>query len=102
MNLTLFVDDKEKNYTVSFIKARMFRKAISFGKTMDFDNLGVDQIDELVGFVCDLFNNQFTVDEFYDGLPVDEFMSTIIEAMHSVTGAASGNKASGDEGNEKK
>lgn len=97
MNLTLFLDDKEKNYTVSFIKARMFRKAIGFTKTMDFQNLGEKEVDELVGFVCDLFNNQFTLDEFYDGLPVDKLMSTIVEAMHSVTGAASG-----DEGNEKK
>lgn len=96
------VDDKEKIYTVAFIKARMFRKAIGYAKSMNFDNLGENEVDELVGFVCELFNNQFTIDELYDGLPVDKLMPTIVEAMDSVTGAASGDKASGDGGNEKK
>lgn len=97
MNITLRVGNKEKIYTVDFIKARMFRKAIAFSKTMNFEDLGEKEIDELVGFVCELFNNQFSIDELYDGLPVNKLMSTITEAMNSVTGAASG-----DEGNEKK
>lgn len=99
MNLTLFVDGKEKTFNAPFIKARMFRKALEFNKKMDFQDLGVEEIDELIGFVCELFNNQFTTDEFYDGLPVEKLMSTIVEAMNAVTGKANGES---EEGNEKK
>lgn len=99
MNLTLFVDGKEKTFNAPFIKARMFRKALEFNQKMDFKNLGVEEIDELIGFVCELFNNQFTIDEFYDGLPVENLMPTIVEAMESVTGKANGES---DEGNGKK
>ena len=84
MELQLIVDGKEKIFTTPFVSARHFRKLMEFDEKIDYMDLRVDDIDELAGFVCDVFGNQFTVDEFIDGVASHELIPTITKVFSFV------------------
>jgi hypothetical protein len=92
MQITLFVNGEEKTFTVPFVKARMFRRALEISKKYDLNNIDVETLDTLVSYVVELFNNQFTVDEFYDGISADKLTSTIVYCINKVVGAVGTNK----------
>ena len=81
MKLTLKVSNEDKIFTAPFVSGRHFRKLAEFDETMDYSKVGVEEMDVLVGFVCEVFNNQFDIDTFYDGIPAHEVISTIMDVF---------------------
>ncbi|KAF0822510.1 hypothetical protein V7200_03550 [Cytobacillus firmus] len=72
MQIKLFLNDEEKTFTVPFIKGRMLREALKMNKSLgEKAELDDETLDDLVHFVCGVFNNQFTPDDVFDGLPID-------------------------------
>ncbi len=88
MKITLLINEEEKTFGVEFVKARMFRRALEMSTKMDFNNLTAESLDDLIQFVCDLYNKQFTIDELYDGLHASKLMPTLTQAMEYVVGSA--------------
>jgi hypothetical protein len=88
MQITLFINGEEKTFTVPFVKARMFRRALEITKKHDLNDVDVETLDVLVSYVVELFNNQFTIDDVYDGVPADKLISTILDCINSVVGVA--------------
>ncbi|ASA96826.1 phage tail assembly chaperone G [Anoxybacillus flavithermus] len=91
MQVTLLIDGQEKTFTVPFVKARMFRRALELRKKYDFNNIDVEALDSIIAFIVELFNGQFTVDEFYDGIAADRLIPTISDCMNKVIGVAKTN-----------
>ena len=77
----------EKTYVAKPVKARMFREAIAINEKIDFNHLTTEALDELIGFVCAIYGNQFTIDEVYDGLDADKLVTTLSK---SISGIVSG------------
>lgn len=72
------IEDKEKTYSVPFVKGRLFRKALKMNKVFNQGAEITDSVmDDLVDFVCEVFNNQFTPDDVWDGLPVDGILPNL-------------------------
>ena len=71
----------DKTYTTNSVKARIFRKAVEINEKKNFNDLKVEDFDELVDFVVELYGNQFTRDEFYDGLESDKLIITLVESI---------------------
>src|SRR5690625_629139 len=99
MNLTLRVGEKDKIFSAPFVSARYFRKLMEFDETIDYTDLDLKTTDKLVAFVCEVYGNQFTVDEFYDGIPSHELISTITNVFYYVR-SGKDTKELKDEGNE--
>lgn len=83
-----FDDNGEQVYqTKTFVKTeimgRMVRKAFEF-KKMNVETFSEEQLDEMIAYVCQLFDNRFTVDEFYDGVPVKEMISECWRCINAV------------------
>lgn len=84
MEIKLLIDDKEKTFAIPFVPARKLREALELNKSIDFNNLDTDGLDKMVSYVVDLFKNQFTIDDFYDGLPASEMIPTITRCINEV------------------
>jgi len=70
MKFTLIVNGEEKIFTVPFIKGRVLRNALKLNKKLGEKELLDDEtLDELIIFICSVFDNQFTLDDVLDGLP---------------------------------
>jgi hypothetical protein len=90
MEIKLYMDNKEKTFTVPFIKARMFRRVIEINNKHDLNDIDVDTLDILVDFIVEVFQMQFTRDDFYDGVPSDQMMNLVLEYFNKVAGVAGG------------
>lgn len=81
MKIELLIDGQERIFTTNFISGRFFRKVMEFDESIDYSDISVKETDKLIGFICDVFDNQFTVDEFYDGIASNEVISTISDTF---------------------
>ena len=84
MNITLLKNGETKTYTQLFVSARYMRKALELRKEMNLNNLSVEDIDTSINFVVDVFSNQFTVDDVYDGVSYGELISTVFDNVFMV------------------
>jgi len=76
-----------KTYIAPAPKARMVRKAIELTEKTNFKEMKAAEFDNLVGFVADLFGNQFTIDDVYDGLEANKLLPIILDCINKVVGS---------------
>jgi hypothetical protein len=77
MILKLTIDKKEQIFSIPFVNGMVYRKFIEYRTRMDLNNLTPEELDELVGLVVEAFDNIFTIEQFYVGIPHDEVMLTL-------------------------
>ena len=77
----------ETTFVLTEIKARMVRKAVSFAKDIDANNLTAENLDMLVAFVCECYENKFTVDDVYDNLSSKDLIPTIVNTIQYINGS---------------
>lgn len=86
MEIILKKDKKDKTYTTGFISARMVRRTIEVSQGVDFDNISPEELDKLIDYIVELFGNQFTRDDVYDGLQSKDLIPTITKCINEVVG----------------
>lgn len=70
MKVIIKINGKDKEFKTDFISARMFRKSEELAKR--HENKEEVDLDEIVEFIVQVFNNKFTLDDFYDGVDVSD------------------------------
>ncbi len=86
MQITLKIDGQEKMFSNDFVKARVFRNALKMNEKMrkEGNDISVETFDEMIGFVVNVFDNQFTVDDIWDGLEAGKLQDEIMRVFNSV------------------
>ncbi|SPU37919.1 phage-like protein [Lysinibacillus capsici] len=86
MQITLRIDGQDKTFTNVFVKARVFRNALKMNEKMreEGTEVSVETFDEMIGFVVNVFDNQFTVDDVWDGLEAGLLQNEIMRVFNSV------------------
>lgn len=82
----MLIDGKEKTFTNDFIKARVFRNALKMNEKMKEagNEITLDTFDDMIGFVVSVFENQFTVDDMWDGMELGQLQSDLMRVFNSV------------------
>ncbi|NLU11037.1 MAG: hypothetical protein GXW90_08935 [Tepidanaerobacter acetatoxydans] len=83
------INGKDKTYTAGFISARMVRRTIAVSQEINFDNILPEELDKLMDYIVELFGNQFSRDELYDGLASKDLIPTITKCINEVVGEVS-------------
>lgn len=86
MEIILKIEKKNKTFTADFISARMVRRTIEVSNGINFERLKPEELDKLVDYIVELFGNQFTRDDVYDGLSSKDLLSTITNCINEVVG----------------
>lgn len=80
MDITL----NSKTYTTKTIKAKMVRKAVALTENVEFDRLKTSDLDTLVDFVVETFDNQFTRDDVYENLEAHLLIPTLVSTIRGI------------------
>lgn len=99
MEIILKIDKKNKTFKADFISARMVRRTIEVSNGINFESLKPEELDKLVDYIVELFGNQFTRDDVYDGLSSKDLLSTITNCINEVVGGMT-ESTGGDEKND--
>lgn len=102
MKLTLRINNEEKTFNLpAFIPARLIRQAPELAEIPN--NPGPEDMDKMVQFVVKVYDGQFTLDQYWDGIDVRKFLSTTSDVINAIINetveAAGGNPVSGEEEN---
>lgn len=86
MKITLRIDKKDTTFVNDFVKARVFRNALKMNEKMrnDGDKISVETFDEMIGFVVNTFDDQFTVDQVWDGIEAGNLQPEIMRVFNNV------------------
>ena len=86
MKITLNIDNKKREFTTPFISGRKLRNTFAMSKKIESLKQDETMLDEMVSYIVDIFNNQFTIDQFYDGIEANKIISTFTELVEEITG----------------
>ena len=91
MNITLKIDGKDKTFVNDFVSARLLRDALKLNenaaqKQQEGTHSITGQLDELAELVVKAFNNQFTLDELWDGLAIEKFQPELSRVFNEILG----------------
>jgi hypothetical protein len=91
-SLTLLIDNEEKTFTIPFVSGLIWRNWIELQeKAENINLLTTKEIDGFVNLVVLAFNNQFTLEQFYQGIPFDKVMVTVDSLFVPAEGTGEGN-----------
>ncbi|BDH62307.1 hypothetical protein MTP04_24370 [Lysinibacillus sp. PLM2] len=87
MKITLRIDGKEKEFVTDFISARKFRKALELNEKDKGKEVSLlESLDKLAEYVVTVFDNQFTLDELWEGIPAGKINSELMRIFNEVLG----------------
>ena len=86
MQITLNINGEDKSFTAPFVNARKLRETIAMSAKMQGQAQDETMIDNMVNYIVDIFGNQFTSDNFYDGYAADKVLETFNNCVLEVTG----------------
>ncbi|PFB43974.1 hypothetical protein CN404_29890 [Bacillus thuringiensis] len=102
MKLTLMMNKEKKTFHLpAFIPARLIRQAPELADIPN--NPGPEDMDKMVQYVVKVYGEQFTLDQYWDGVDARKFLSTTTEVMNAIINetveAAGGTSGTGEETN---
>ncbi|WP_047477075.1 phage tail assembly chaperone G [Bacillus siamensis] len=80
------IEVPEKTYVVGVVTTRKLRKAFEIMSTIQ-EMSDLEANDEMIEYIVDVFNNQFTADDILDGILSEDFDEVIRDVLDQVTGA---------------
>lgn len=76
--ITLLIDEESKTFTTPFVSGMVLRKYMEAkAKAENLQSLTVDELDVFAALVVHAYKEQFTLEQFYEGIPHDEVMTTV-------------------------
>ncbi|QNG60392.1 hypothetical protein H4O14_02370 [Bacillus sp. PAMC26568] len=99
MKLNLVINGETKTFVYDFIPARVYRQMLEMQarENFDFNKMSPEEYDEVITIICKTYGDKFTIDEFYDGLAVDDFDKTIVTFINLVAAKKSHVSKNGEE-----
>lgn len=83
MKIKLLIGNEEKTFTAPFVSARKLKETFSLSNKVQN---GFDEtiMDEIATYLVNIYGNQFTMDELYDGYPAHEIFNKAMEDIETV------------------
>lgn len=75
-----------KIYVAPAPKGRMVRRAFEIIENINLASMKVTDLDNLVAYITELFDYQFTLDDLYDGMEAAELIPTLTSCINMVAG----------------
>ena len=90
ITLILDINDKEKTFvTPKKIPGGLWRQAALVAEEIESGNALIADLDSHLQFVCEVFGNQFSIDELEDGVDARDLMKTVYAVTIFVMGQVS-------------
>ncbi|HFR4148752.1 TPA: hypothetical protein ACHVJ6_002576 [Bacillus cereus] len=99
MKLTLRINRENKTFNLpEFIPARLIRQAPELAEIPN--NPGPEDMDKMVQYVVKVYGEQFTMDQYWDGVDARKFLSTTSDVINAIVNetvdAAGGTPGTGE------
>lgn len=79
MKIDINIDGHEKTFTTTFVKGLVYRKYIELSEQGLLSNLTLETREKIIELIVEAFNNQFTADQFWNGIDAREIEVVVIQ-----------------------
>lgn len=84
IQITLKINGEDKVFVAPFLTGKLYKDLFEM-----YDKLKgpktPETINVLIDFVCQVFGNQFTIDEYYSGLALGKVLSELVRVLNELT-----------------
>lgn len=86
IEIELETNGEIKRFVCTKIKGILLRKTVGIIKVFESMDKGMDEekLDRLADYMVDVFGNQFTREEFYDGVELDDVIVKIQKTAETI------------------
>lgn len=92
IEIKLIIDNEEKTFYCTKIKGILMRKTASVMKVFNKlgDEFSAETLDEIVDYVVEVFGNQFTREDYYNNVELEDIMiepQKVAEQIMNIAGS---------------
>ncbi len=87
MQIQLMIKGDKRTFNAPFLSGQLYKDFFEIQrKLQDVLNGGASPktMDVLVDFVCRVYGNQFTIDQYWEGVPLNKVLSEILRTINEV------------------
>lgn len=83
MEIKLRIDNEEKTFVPPFLSGELYK---DFFKMQSILQRGeaAEKMDTLIDFVCRVYGNQFSIDQYWKGIPLNKVLSEIVRTINEI------------------
>ncbi|HCG4535566.1 TPA: hypothetical protein NJY08_004411 [Salmonella enterica subsp. enterica serovar Typhi str. AG3] len=79
MKIDISIDGHEKTFTTTFINGLVYRKYVEISEQGILKDLTLEAREKIIELIIEAFNQQFTADQFWNGIDAREIDLVIIQ-----------------------
>ena len=80
MKITLKIDGRDETFVAPFLSGRLYKDFFEMEKMLH-GPITPDVMDVLIDFVCRVYGNQFTIEQYWDGVALNKVLSLIVKTI---------------------
>lgn len=87
MQISLFINGEKKTYSTSFLSGELYKDFFDIQRKLQMVLQGDASpkiMDIMVDFVCRTYGNQFTIDQYWKGVPLNKVLSEIVRTINEI------------------
>lgn len=84
MTLELMINGNKEVFSNIHVTGMMYRDALYLRHRQVMEVFTPSLLDEMVGFICEVFGNKFTISQFYDGMDKRQIFGAVNNIIDAV------------------
>lgn len=86
MQIEFKLNGKKEKFTIGYVNMLAVRRAMEINENIsDFNNPTSKELDKMIDFIVDTFEDQFTRNDFYKGYPAKGFVKSVMTILNDIT-----------------
>ena len=84
IQIVLKIDNEKKTFVAPYLTGEVYKDLFDMAERIQGPKTK-ESINVLIDFVCRVFGNKFTIDEYYKGVSLSKFLSEIVRIVNELT-----------------
>lgn len=87
MQIQLVINGEKKTFSAPFLSGKLYKDFFEIQRKLQAVLTGdtsPKSMDVLVDFVCRAYGQQFTIDQYWEGVPLNKVLSEIVRTMNEI------------------
>lgn len=83
MQIKLMINGEEKTFVAPFLSGKLYKDFFEMQRKLE-GKMDIETMNTLIDFVCRVYGNQFTIDQYLEGVPLNKVLSEIVRTMNDL------------------
>nr|WP_302599769.1 hypothetical protein [uncultured Cellulosilyticum sp.] len=83
MQIKLMINGEERTFVAPFLSGKLYKDFFEMQRKLQ-EPKDPSVMNTMIDFVCRVYGNQFTIDQYWEGVPLNKVLSEIVRTVNEL------------------